>query len=177
MEDLIKQAFLHVDVIGPHVQKGHYDLIGPSGEIILPQMWDKVVEPDWSVTMHMWPMDKKPQRPQPPSGGFIQVGQPPPQPSLPPPPMPGGPMRPMGGGRPPGAPPPNIVQVRRPAHLGKKQFDSDSESDSDSKDMFSLRGYLGKKMKRIRKKVSRKKDSDSIYSSSGSGVLGWDRAG
>jgi hypothetical protein len=58
MEELIKQAFLHVDVIGPHVQAGHYDLIGPNGEIILPQVWDKVIEPDWAVTMQMWPMDR-----------------------------------------------------------------------------------------------------------------------
>lgn len=60
MEELIKQAFLHVDVIGPHVQAGHYDLIGPNGEIVLPQVWDKVIEPDWAVTMHMWPMDRPP---------------------------------------------------------------------------------------------------------------------
>lgn len=56
MEDLIKQAFLNVDVIGPHVQEGHYDLIGPSGEIILPQAWEDVIEPDMAITMHMWPM-------------------------------------------------------------------------------------------------------------------------
>ncbi|KAK2023779.1 hypothetical protein LX32DRAFT_514062, partial [Colletotrichum zoysiae] len=31
MEELIKQAFIHVDVIGPHVQQGQYDLIGPEG--------------------------------------------------------------------------------------------------------------------------------------------------
>lgn len=60
MEELIKQAFLHVDVIGPHVQAGHYDLLGPDGEIILPQVWDKVIEPDWAITMHMWPMDRQP---------------------------------------------------------------------------------------------------------------------
>jgi hypothetical protein len=60
MEELIKQAFLHVDVIGPHVQEGHYDLIGPNGEIILPTVWEKVVEPDWAIAMHMWPMDKAP---------------------------------------------------------------------------------------------------------------------
>jgi hypothetical protein len=64
MEDLIKQAFLHVDVIGPHVQEGHYDLIGPNGEIILPSVWEKVIEPDASITMHMWPMDKAPLRGQ-----------------------------------------------------------------------------------------------------------------
>jgi hypothetical protein len=64
MEDLIKQAFLHVDVIGPHVQEGHYDLIGPDGEIILPSVWEKVIQPDSSITMHMWPMDKVPLRGQ-----------------------------------------------------------------------------------------------------------------
>ncbi|EME39209.1 hypothetical protein DOTSEDRAFT_97837, partial [Dothistroma septosporum NZE10] len=45
MESLIKQAFLHVDVIGDHVHQGHYDLTGPDGEIILPQVWDIVVQP------------------------------------------------------------------------------------------------------------------------------------
>jgi hypothetical protein len=68
MEDLIKQAFIHVDVIGPHVQHGHYDLIGPNGEIILPTVWEKVVEPDWAITMHMWPMDQRPPVPMGPAG-------------------------------------------------------------------------------------------------------------
>ncbi|TKA72433.1 hypothetical protein B0A49_06137 [Cryomyces minteri] len=56
MEELIKQAFLHVEVIGPHVHEGHYDLVGPDNEIILPQVWEIVVQPDWAITMHMWPM-------------------------------------------------------------------------------------------------------------------------
>lgn len=67
MEELIKQAFLHVEVIGPHVADGHYDLIGPNGEIILPQVWETMIEPDWSITMHMWPIpEAKP--PGPPGG-------------------------------------------------------------------------------------------------------------
>ena len=74
MEELIRQAFVHVDVIGPHVMDGHYDLLGPNGEIILPQVWETVIEPDWSITMHMWPM------PEPP---------PPPEDLVPPPPPPG----------------------------------------------------------------------------------------
>lgn len=74
MEDLIRQAFLHVDVIGPHVQEGHYDLIGPNGEIILPQVWETMIEPDWAITMHMWPMPEPPkQEPGPPPD---QVPQP-----------------------------------------------------------------------------------------------------
>lgn len=72
MEELIRQAFLHVENIGPHVQEGHYDLLGPNGEIILPQVWETVVEPDWTVTMHMWPMPPEPEKPKtPPIEGEI----------------------------------------------------------------------------------------------------------
>lgn len=56
MADLIQEAFLHIDAIGPHVAEGHYDLLGPSNEIILPKTWESVIEPDWAITMHMWPM-------------------------------------------------------------------------------------------------------------------------
>jgi hypothetical protein len=63
MEELIRQAFTHVDIIGPHVANGHYDLVGPNGEIILPQVWETMIEPDWSITMHMWPMPEPPKGP------------------------------------------------------------------------------------------------------------------
>ncbi|KAL9109258.1 MAG: hypothetical protein Q9227_006013 [Pyrenula ochraceoflavens] len=63
MEELIRQAFMHVEVIGPHVAEGHYDLVGPNGDIILPQVWETVIEPDWTITMHMWPMPEKPKTP------------------------------------------------------------------------------------------------------------------
>ena len=71
MEDLIRQAFLNVDEIGELVQEGHYDLVGPDGEIILPRVWDSVIQPDWTITMHMWPIaeEKKeddPKAPAPP---------------------------------------------------------------------------------------------------------------
>ncbi|RJE23282.1 hypothetical protein PHISCL_04397 [Aspergillus sclerotialis] len=65
MEELIRQAFLHIEVIGPHVAEGHYDLVGPNGDIILPQVWETVVEPDWTITMHMWPIPEKPKTPEP----------------------------------------------------------------------------------------------------------------
>jgi hypothetical protein len=60
MEGLIKQAFLHVDVIGPHVHQGHYDLVSPDGEIVLPQVWDTIIKPGMAITMHMWPMPEPP---------------------------------------------------------------------------------------------------------------------
>jgi hypothetical protein len=62
MESLIVQAFMHVDMIGKEVHEGHFDLIGPDGEIILPQVWETTVQPDWMITMHMWP---KPEPPKP----------------------------------------------------------------------------------------------------------------
>lgn len=68
MEELIKQAFQHVEVTGPHVQEGHYDLIGPDGEIILPVVWEKTVQPGFQISMRMWPMDKHPLPPQLPPG-------------------------------------------------------------------------------------------------------------
>ena len=92
MDYLIRQAFLHVEVIGPHVAEGHYDLVGPNGEIILPQVWETVIEPDWTITMHMWPMPEPPKAEELPLDGVVVdvpagdgKGAPPP-----PPPPPGG---------------------------------------------------------------------------------------
>lgn len=55
MQDLIIQAFAHVDVLGPHVRHGHFDLEGPEGELIRKEAWDTTVQPGWQVTMKMWP--------------------------------------------------------------------------------------------------------------------------
>ncbi|KXT01708.1 hypothetical protein AC578_2793 [Pseudocercospora eumusae] len=63
MEKLIKKSFLSVE--GPvrqYVNEGKYDLTGPDGEIVLPTVWDSIIRPDWSITMHLWPRheeDKK----------------------------------------------------------------------------------------------------------------------
>lgn len=123
MEELIRQAFLHVEGIGPHVQEGHYDLLGPNGEIILPQVWETVVEPDWTITMHMWPMPpppepEKPKTPPLPEGEVINLdellnpgkkskGKGAKKPNPPPPPPPPPPA--AAPAPPPPAPPPPIV--------------------------------------------------------------------
>jgi len=62
MEELIRQAFEHVEEIGPHVHRGHYDLMGPDSVIIIPSAWDSTIEPDMKITMHMWPLPE----PKPP---------------------------------------------------------------------------------------------------------------
>ncbi|KAI1343154.1 hypothetical protein F5Y15DRAFT_278667 [Xylariaceae sp. FL0016] len=159
IEELINQAFLHVDVIGPHVRAGHYDLIGPNGEIILPQVWEKVIEPGWAVTMHMWPMDKPepiPAMPPGPAlggrgiGGRPLLGGPRPPGARAPQGQPG-PIRPPGIGTARG-PPPHIIPISRNHSLERKKSKS------------SLASALTSKFKRLR----RRRSSISSTSSSGS---------
>ena len=54
MASLIRVAFLHNDEIGKGVDNGHYDLNGPDGEIILAQVWETLIQPDWEISMKMW---------------------------------------------------------------------------------------------------------------------------
>src|SRR5438874_12505869 len=98
MEELINQAFLHVEIVGPHVRQGHYDLFGPGGRVILPQCWEATIKPDWTIKMHMWPVFERPpspppRSPPPPMFKGRSVTSPPvvapvEGPSLPPPPPP-----------------------------------------------------------------------------------------
>lgn len=49
------------------VQQRRYDLIGPSGEVIMPQVWDTMVEPGWDITLKPWPApEPEPEPPAPP---------------------------------------------------------------------------------------------------------------
>jgi hypothetical protein len=150
MEELIRQAFVHVENLGPHVIEGHYDLIGPNGEIILPRVWETTIEPDWSISMHMWPMpDPKPGqfppgpmpghfrdghgRPQSRHGGHHHgrgpaPGPPPSQMRGPPPPpanWPGGPPPPPPGrpptAGPPGGPPVIVNLTRAPGSRSRSR--------------------------------------------------------
>ena len=87
MEYLIKEAFLHVADLGPHVAGGQYDLLGPKDEIIMPSIWESVIEPGWEITMHMWPIPEPPQGADALADGMAEVVIV--EPGLPPPP-PGG---------------------------------------------------------------------------------------
>ena len=56
MERLITQHCVDVENLNSNAQEGHYDLIGPDDEIILPQVWETMIKPDTLVEMRMWPM-------------------------------------------------------------------------------------------------------------------------
>ncbi|KAH0430329.1 hypothetical protein CcaCcLH18_07841 [Colletotrichum camelliae] len=51
MEEMIRQMFIGIDGLRKEVQEGRYDLIGPNGEIILPQIWERAIQPDWAIEM------------------------------------------------------------------------------------------------------------------------------
>lgn len=156
INEIINQAFLHVDVIGPHVKEGHYDLIGPDGGIILPGAWESTIGPGMNISMHMWPMDKIRQPPPPmppPISGPRQITRPrPPQPPMQlrsqmgtlPPPMPG--------------PPPRANIVGQPHPHGRPNFPIrmavvpvDKPKDEDEeKDKSVRKGGTGKKGKKRR---------------------------
>ncbi|KAL0942503.1 uncharacterized protein CTRU02_200389 [Colletotrichum truncatum] len=133
VRNLIKSIFSNVDVLGPHVLAGHYDLFvhnvwvsgesaavnpalmsfqhmasqtaessspssstntappkpaagaslpGSCSSMILPELWEDILEPGMLITMHMWPLNPPPPPPPPPPAPGVLVEMiPPPPPS------------------------------------------------------------------------------------------------
>ena len=54
MENLIKRSFSHVESMNSKIFRGSYDILSPSGEIILPEIWDSVIKPGWVVELRFW---------------------------------------------------------------------------------------------------------------------------
>ncbi|KAH6678037.1 hypothetical protein B0J14DRAFT_474347 [Halenospora varia] len=75
MEQIINAAFENVEALAPQVRNGNYDLINSNGEIILPQVWETIIEPGWAITMHVWHMPTTFSGSlAPPSLGLLQSG-------------------------------------------------------------------------------------------------------
>ena len=54
MESLIRRSFSHVESMNSKIVRGSYDILGPTGEIILPEIWDAVIKPGWVVELRFW---------------------------------------------------------------------------------------------------------------------------
>jgi hypothetical protein len=65
MENMIVQAHQGFDAVELVMQR-RYDLLGPSGEVIMPHVWDAIVEPGWDITLKPWPAPEPEPEPPPP---------------------------------------------------------------------------------------------------------------
>ena len=65
MEQMIHQAHHGFDAEGLVLQR-RYDLLGPSGEVIMPHVWEAIVEPGWDITLKPWPEPEPPPEPTAP---------------------------------------------------------------------------------------------------------------
>lgn len=54
MEDLIKQAFSgDRNALSQDIARGNYELLSEDGSIVLPIVWENLVQPGWKVKMQM----------------------------------------------------------------------------------------------------------------------------
>ncbi|KAJ4009496.1 hypothetical protein NW752_009086 [Fusarium irregulare] len=74
MEQKIKEALGQHEVLGSHILNGEYDVIGPTGSIIMPNCWRFVVEPGWDVTLIIPPISTK-GRAKPSTDSQPQIGK------------------------------------------------------------------------------------------------------
>lgn len=64
MEHLIQQAHQGFDA-AELVSQRRYDLLGPSGDVIMPHVWEAIIEPGWDITLKPWPEPEPPPPPPP----------------------------------------------------------------------------------------------------------------
>jgi len=59
MEQKIKEALGQHDVLGLQILNGHYDVVGPTGSIIMPNCWRFIIEPGMDITLIILPVSNK----------------------------------------------------------------------------------------------------------------------
>jgi len=47
---------MNIKILGTEVENGRNHLIDGNGEVIRPDVWDRVIQPDMSITMHILPL-------------------------------------------------------------------------------------------------------------------------
>lgn len=62
---MIVQAHQGFDAVELVMQR-RYDLLGPSGEVIMAHVWDAIVEPGWDIILKPWPTPEPEANPPPP---------------------------------------------------------------------------------------------------------------
>ena len=86
MEVLIKRRFTPHDPVGFKVYRKEYDIMSPTGEIILPETWEFLLKPGWEIEMRLWTMQQEGQMSHRSEYGTTKVPSMPSSGSLKPPP-------------------------------------------------------------------------------------------
>ncbi len=75
MEHLIQRSFSQDESINSKIFRGGYDILSPTGEIVLPEIWDTVIKPGWTVELRIWDCVKAGgiRQEDPPNVGTIEV--------------------------------------------------------------------------------------------------------
>ena len=66
VEELVREAFQHVEEIWPHVHTRHYDLLGPDYRITAHSARKTAIEPGMKIAIHMWPWPEPKEQTIPP---------------------------------------------------------------------------------------------------------------
>ena len=64
MEVLVQRRFDPNGPIGLKVYEKEYHMLSPTGEIILPETWDRLIKPGWVVEMRLWSSAENKQKSQ-----------------------------------------------------------------------------------------------------------------
>lgn len=74
MESLIRRSFSHVESMNSKIVTGSYDILGPTGEIILPEIWEAVIKPGWVVELRFWDYaEAREGSPEDPNGDIMRM--------------------------------------------------------------------------------------------------------
>lgn len=76
MENLIKSSFSHVESLNSKVFRGNYDILSPTGEIILPEVWEAAIRPGWVVELRLWELTRVGETGQKAFGIAVMVNSP-----------------------------------------------------------------------------------------------------
>ena len=55
MESLLANSFSHDPTVNVQTLGSRFDIVGPNGDIILPAVWESVIQPGWVLELRPWP--------------------------------------------------------------------------------------------------------------------------
>ena len=83
MEKMIRRSHSRMESLHTQLMRGDYDILSPTGEIILPDVWSEVVQPGWVIQLRFLSDSEPTQKAEHQSHTRSEISSP----THPPPPM------------------------------------------------------------------------------------------